>query len=76
MANLQVKDIDDELYAELRRRAALEGTTIRDYTLQLIRQALARPTAAEWLAMAEALHPAATVRPAAEDLTELRGERS
>ncbi|HUG83279.1 MAG TPA: hypothetical protein VMM13_01875, partial [Euzebya sp.] len=60
MANLQVKDIDDELYDELRRRASLEGTTIRDYTLRLIRQALARPTVGEWLTMAEGLRPAST----------------
>jgi len=49
MSNLQVKNMPDELFGELRRRAAQSGLTVRDYVLQLIEADQRLPTAGEWL---------------------------
>jgi antitoxin FitA len=57
MATLQVKDVPDDLHRELRRRADLEGLSIRDYLLRLIRNDQQRPPATEWLARLRRLEP-------------------
>jgi antitoxin FitA len=57
MATLQVKDVPDDLHRELRRRAELEGLSIRDYLLRLIRNDQQRPPATEWLARLRRLEP-------------------
>ena len=57
MSNLQVKDVSDAVYAELRRRASAEGMTIRDYVLRLIERDQARPSKAEWLRRVRRLAP-------------------
>lgn len=49
MSNLQVKNVPDELFGELRSRAAQAGLTVRDYVLQLIEADQRLPTADEWL---------------------------
>lgn len=38
MPNLQIKNVPEDVHAELRRRAELEGTTVRDYVLGMIRR--------------------------------------
>lgn len=48
MANLQIKDLPEELHDELRRRARKEGLSIRTYLLRLIESDQALPTRAEW----------------------------
>ena len=50
MANLQVKDLPDPLHEELRRRARLEGITVRTYVLRLIEADQQVPARADWLA--------------------------
>jgi hypothetical protein len=55
MANLQIKDVPEPLHDELRRRAALRDTTMRDYVLDLIRRDQAMPAASEWLEAVRAL---------------------
>ncbi|MFN2426771.1 MAG: hypothetical protein ABR587_10050 [Candidatus Binatia bacterium] len=40
MANLQVKDVPDELHERLRNCAARRGTTIRDVVLEAVRHEL------------------------------------
>jgi hypothetical protein len=47
--HMQVKNVPESTYAALRRRAASEGTTIRDFVLRLIERELARPSTDEWL---------------------------
>ncbi len=49
MANLQVKNVPEPMHAELRRRAALQHVTVRDYVLGLIRKDQQLPTLDEWL---------------------------
>lgn len=49
MANLQVKDLPDELHEALRQRAAEEGTTLSALVTRLLRRELALPSTAAWL---------------------------
>jgi len=50
MANLQIKDLPDDVHDELRRRARLAGGSMRDYVLQLLLADQATPSRDEWLA--------------------------
>jgi plasmid stability protein len=74
MANLQVKDLPEDVHAELRRRAALRGVTIRDYVLDLLRRDQRRPPLSEWLDSARALAPAPGTRSGLDDLRAVRGD--
>jgi plasmid stability protein len=47
---LQVRNVPDELHRRLKARAALEGLSMSDYVLRLLRLALERPTRQELLA--------------------------
>ena len=49
MANLQIKNLPDEVHDALRERAAREGVTVRAYVQRLIEADLALPAASEWL---------------------------
>lgn len=75
MPNLQIKNVPEDVHAELRRRAELEGTTVRDYVLGLIRRDQRLPARSEWLARLDALDPASLDRPAHELLADERAER-
>lgn len=66
MATLQVKDVPDDVHRELRRRADLDGLSIRDYLLRLIRNDQQRPPATEWLARLHQLEPLDLGAPAAD----------
>ncbi len=61
MPHLQVKNVPEETYAALRRRAASEGTTIRDYVLGVLRRDLERPPLHEWLERVDRSRPASGV---------------
>lgn len=49
MANLQIKNVPEELYDEAKRRARREGITLREYLLRLIRQDHELVSKSEWL---------------------------
>lgn len=74
MANLQIKNLPEELHEALRRRAAAEGTTVRAYVFDLIRRDLDRPSPQEWLARLEQLERARPAPSAAELVREGRAE--
>lgn len=74
MGNIQVKNVPEDLHEQVRRRAAAEGTTLRDYVLGLIRRDLALPSKAEWFAQL-ATRPTEDVGPAAEVIAEERAKR-
>lgn len=44
MANLQVRDIDDSLYASLRSRASQERRSISQEVIHILEKYLSRPT--------------------------------
>jgi antitoxin FitA len=47
---IQIRDIDDEVYAGLRRRAAEEGVTVPELLRAEATRIAARPSIATWLA--------------------------
>lgn len=49
MANLQIRNVPDELHRRLKARAALEGRSLSDFALAELRRSLERPTRAEVL---------------------------
>lgn len=75
MATLQVKDVPEDLHRELRRRADLDGLSIRDYLLRLIRNDQQRPPQTEWLARLRQLQPLDLGTPAADFVKEDRAAR-
>lgn len=72
MANLQVKNIPPAIHRRLRRRAKLEGRTIRDVVLEALERQSAR---AEFRARLSKRAPVTLGRRAAEALDDVRGER-
>lgn len=51
--SLQVRDVPDELHAELRSRAAALGVSLSDYVLGVLEDAAGRPSIAEVLRRAK-----------------------
>ena len=49
---LQVRNVPEDLHAELRRRAAVAGMTLSEYLLRELRTVAERPTMEEILARA------------------------
>ena len=47
---IQIRDVDDDVYAALVRRAAEAGLTVPDLLRREAARLAARPTMAEWLA--------------------------
>ena len=74
MANLQVKNVPDDLHAELRARAAREGTTLSDLVTEMLRRELSLPSMAQWLDELEALEPFGVEIDVPRLLDEVRGE--
>ena len=72
MASLQVKNVPDPLFRKIRRHAAQEGRTIRDYVLDAIRAKLARE---EFHARLSRRRPVILQRSASAAIDEVRGER-
>jgi plasmid stability protein len=76
MANLQIKDLPEDMHAELRRRAAAQGTSVRALLLDLIRRELERPSPQDWLARLESLDRVEPERRSADLVREARDERA
>ncbi len=49
MPSIQVKNVPDDVHATLRRRAAVDGRTLQDYLLDLLRAEAGAPTLDEVL---------------------------
>ncbi len=49
MANLQIKNVPEDLHDELRKRAEARRTSMRDYVLELIERDQRLPTINQWL---------------------------
>jgi plasmid stability protein len=75
MGNLQIKNLPDDVHEELRRRAAEQGLSLRDYVVRLIRRDLAMPSAKEWLAAVDERPRTKLARPVADYIREDREER-
>jgi hypothetical protein len=70
---IQIRDIDDEVYTALAKRAAEAGITVPDLLRREATRLAARPTIEEWLARTRRRPSAVTRRQVLEALDELRG---
>ncbi|MGI9119487.1 MAG: hypothetical protein ACR2G7_05095 [Acidimicrobiales bacterium] len=75
MGNLQIKDLPEEVHEELRRRARLEGMTVRSYVQRMIEADQALPPRSEWFARVRAQRPVDPGVPIAELVAADRASR-
>jgi len=72
MGNIQVKHVPDALLRRIRRAAAEEGRTIRDFVLEAVRAKISRD---EFFTRIAKRTPVVLDRPAADAVDEVRAER-
>ena len=72
---LQIRNVPDAVHRRLKSRAALAGTSMSDYVLREIEQALSRPTRDEVFARIAELPPIDLDPPSSDVLREERGRR-
>ncbi len=72
---VQIRDIDDEVYAALSRRAAEAGLTVPDLLRREAGRLASRPTVDEWLERTRRRPSTNTRAEVLEALDELRGPR-
>ncbi len=70
---VQIRDIDDSLYAGLQRHAAAAGTSVPDLLRREAARLAARPTLDEWLARTRRRSSAISRTETIAALDELRG---
>lgn len=54
MGMLQVKNLPDDLHAELAARAKAEHTSMSEWVTRLLRRELSRPSVSDWVAIMRA----------------------
>jgi len=70
---IQIRDIDDEVYAALAKRAAEAGITVPDLLRREAARLASRPTVEEWLARTRRRPSGITRTQVLEAVDELRG---
>jgi plasmid stability protein len=70
---IQIRDIDDDVYDALVRRAAEVGLSVPEYLRKEIERLAARPSVGEWLARTRRRPGVHGKRDTLEALDELRG---
>ncbi len=70
---IQIRDVDDEVYDALARRAAEVGLSVPEYLRREAERLAARPTVAEWLNRTRRRASVPTPRDTLEALDELCG---
>lgn len=70
---IQIRDVDDDVYAALARRAAEAGVTVPEMLRREIARIAARPTIEEWLQRTRRRPSPSTRDQVIEALDELRG---
>jgi plasmid stability protein len=71
---VQIRDIDDEVYAALARRAAEAGMSVPELLRREAARLAARPSLGEWLARTRRRPSPLTAAEVVEALDELRGD--
>jgi hypothetical protein len=71
---VQIRDIDDEIYAALVRRAAEDGITVPELLRREAARLAARPSVAQWLARTGRRPSDVSTAEVLETLDEWRGE--
>jgi antitoxin FitA len=75
IANLQIKNLPEDLHAELRRRAEQSSTSVRGYVIDLIRRDQELPSPQDWLNEIAGPRPIDLGESAAELIHAAREER-
>ena len=70
---VQIRDIDDKVYAALQRHAAAAGTSVPEFLRREAARLAARPTMEEWLARTRRRATTMTNAETIEALDEIRG---
>jgi antitoxin FitA len=70
---VQIRDIDDETYAALRRHAASAGMTVPELLRREAARLASRPTVEEWLARTRRRSAPLTRREVTQALDDMRG---
>jgi hypothetical protein len=71
--NIQIRDVDDDVYAALARRAAEAGVSVPELLRREVTRLAARPTVNEWLARTRRRPSAITAAEVHQALDESRG---
>jgi hypothetical protein len=71
---VQIRDLDDEIYAALVRRAAEEGITVPELLRREAARLAARPSVAQWLSRTGRRPSEVSTAEVLETLDEWRGE--
>jgi glutathione S-transferase len=71
---VQIRDLDDDIYAALVRRAAEEGITVPELLRREAARLASRPSVAQWLARTGRRPSAVSTAEVLESLDEWRGE--
>lgn len=71
---IQIRDLDDDVYAELARRAAMEGVSVPEWLRREIAKIVSRPSMHEWLNRPRRRPSNITSEEVVATLDELRGE--
>lgn len=70
---VQIRDIDDDVYAALQHHAAMSGMSVPELLRREVARIAARPTLEEWLARTRRRTSSATQSEVLASLDELRG---
>jgi plasmid stability protein len=71
-AQLQIRDLPDELHHILRERAAMRGLSLRQYVIEILQEHCRQPTMDEWLDGLDRLTPVSLSTSAAEAVRQSR----
>ena len=71
---IQIRDLDDDVYDALRRRAVEDGLTVPELLRREATRLAARPTVADWLARTRRRRSEISKSDVMASLDELRGE--
>lgn len=70
---IQIRDLDDDVYAALKRRSALEGTSVPELLRREAARLAARPSIEQWLERTRERSSTISTVEVREALDELRG---
>ena len=70
---IQIRDVPDDVHAQLRAHAAAAGMSLSEYLLDELTEIARRPTVAEVLARARARHGGASHEAIVRVIREMRG---
>lgn len=76
VTSLQIRNVPDDVHAQLKARAAAAGQSLSEFALAELRRSLERPTTAEWLDRLAGRRRVHLDRSGEELIREARDERS